>query len=140
MAIRSAGHVSVPHTADLRIEAWAPTQAQCLVEAVNALVDSFIDRPRPHPSSTVEWTLLDDHAENLLADLLDEVIYQMEVFSHVPVATTVESTPNGWRVRFEMAELAEATACGAMPKAVSLHDIRLRPVENGWRCVVTIDV
>jgi SHS2 domain-containing protein len=31
----------MPHTADLRIEAWAPTREECLAEAVRSLVDSF---------------------------------------------------------------------------------------------------
>ena len=35
------GHRTVPHTADLRVEAWAPTREECLAEAVRGLVDSF---------------------------------------------------------------------------------------------------
>ena len=35
------GHRTVPHTADLRVEAWAPTREACLAEAVRGLVDRF---------------------------------------------------------------------------------------------------
>jgi SHS2 domain-containing protein len=38
---RIAGHRTVPHTADLRIEAWAATREECLAEAVRGLVGSF---------------------------------------------------------------------------------------------------
>ena len=42
------GHRTVPHTADLRIEAWAPTREECLAEAVRGLVDSFaVVAPQP---------------------------------------------------------------------------------------------
>ncbi|WP_067893804.1 archease [Nocardia vaccinii] len=140
MPTLSAGHVFVSHTADLRIEAWAPTRARCLAEAVEALVDSFIDRPRPEPSTAIDWLLPDNDTENPLADLLDEVIYQMDVYARIPVATVVEPATIGWQVRFEMADLSTATPCGAVPKAVSRQEIRFRREENGWRCEVTIDV
>ncbi|MTE13574.1 archease [Nocardia aurantiaca] len=136
----TAGYRYIPHPADLCVEAWAPTQKQCLVQVVDALVDSFIERPRPRASEAIEWVLPDDQTENLLGTLLEEVIYQLEVHSRIPVATAIEREENGWRVRFEMADLDQATPCGAVPKAVSLHGMRLRPEGNRWRCVVTIDV
>ena len=40
-AHRVAGHRTVPHTADLRIEAWAVTCEECLAEALRGLVGSF---------------------------------------------------------------------------------------------------
>lgn len=39
----SSGHRSVPHTADLRIEAWAPTRDGCIRQAVLGTVESFLD-------------------------------------------------------------------------------------------------
>ena len=42
-ARRRCGHTSVPHTADLRIEAWGPTREDCIAEAVRGLVESFAD-------------------------------------------------------------------------------------------------
>jgi SHS2 domain-containing protein len=40
-ARRPAGHRTVPHAADLRIEAWAATREECMAEAVRGLVGSF---------------------------------------------------------------------------------------------------
>src|SRR5665647_2994489 len=37
------GHASRPHTADVCIEAWAPTAEECYEEAVAAFVDIFAD-------------------------------------------------------------------------------------------------
>ncbi|MEV6099914.1 archease [Nocardia sp. NPDC051981] len=136
----AAGHRLSPHTADLRIEAWASTREQCLAEAVAALVDSFVDRPQPLPSTAVETTVPVDSDENMLVGVLEEVIYQSEVAGLVPIATEVAATRGGLRMRFQMADLAAATPCGAVPKAVSLHRLRFRADSHGWRCAVTIDV
>jgi SHS2 domain-containing protein len=42
MAEQTSGHRSVPHTADLRIEAWAPTRDGCIRQAVLGTVASFL--------------------------------------------------------------------------------------------------
>ena len=41
MAGSTSGHRSVPHTADLRIEAWAPTRDGCNRQAALSTVESF---------------------------------------------------------------------------------------------------
>ncbi|MGW4741097.1 archease [Nocardia xishanensis] len=135
-----AGHRFVPHTADLRIEAWAATRERCLAEAVAAMIDSLLDHPLPPPEFSVEWDLSGDRGEDQLVELLEEVIYRMEVSGCVPVATDITATSSGTHVRFDMAEIQDAEPCGAVPKAVSLHRIRLAPDSSGWRCAVTIDV
>jgi hypothetical protein len=40
------GHRTLPHTADIRIEAWAPGREQCIAEAVRGMVDTFADTSR----------------------------------------------------------------------------------------------
>ncbi len=42
MADSGCGHRTVPHTADLRIEAWAPTRDGCIRQAVLGTVESFL--------------------------------------------------------------------------------------------------
>jgi SHS2 domain-containing protein len=139
MEIRSAGHRSVVHTTDIEVEAWAPTCERCMVETVDALVDCFIVRPRPRPSESVEWSQPDNDPENLLADLLDGVVYHCEMFSQIPVTTTVDH-PREWHIRFETADLDAAVRHGTAPEAVSLHDLRLRPQPGGWRCTAILDI
>jgi hypothetical protein len=46
------GYRTLPHTADLRIEAWAPTREACLAEGVAGLVATFADTAKAEP----EWT------------------------------------------------------------------------------------
>lgn len=46
-----SGHRLVPHTADVRIEAWGTTWENCLVEAVLGMVDSFADVSAVRPTA-----------------------------------------------------------------------------------------
>lgn len=136
----AAGHRAVAHTADLRIEAWAPTREHCIAEAVGGMVDSFADEELPRPHTTVECALAADRDEDLLVAVLDEVIYRMETRGELPVTTDVLPTAEGVRVRFAVVDSAAVVSTGSIPKAVSLHELRFGPGPEGWSCSVTIDV
>jgi SHS2 domain-containing protein len=130
----------VPHTADLRIEAWAPTREQCLAEAVTALVAGFADITGSRPTGTVEILLDPGPDEDLLCQVLDEVIYRLETAGQVPLDTRAEALDHGLRVRFRMTDADRVEPVGAAPKAVSLHDLRFGPDGGQWSGTVTIDV
>jgi SHS2 domain-containing protein len=139
---RARGHRSVPHTADLRIEAWGPTREDCLTEAVCGLVDSFaaVRSLRARDHLTLHPTAGSD--EDLLVAVLDEVIYRLDADGQVPVSVDVRRAPEaGVLVCFALAPVAEAEITGAAPKAVSLHELRCGPDAAGrWSCSVTVDV
>lgn len=46
----------------------------------------------------------------------------------------------GPRMRLHLPPVADVVTTGAVPKAVTLHDMRLDRVDGGRFCVVTIDV
>ncbi|HZB32824.1 MAG TPA: archease [Streptosporangiaceae bacterium] len=133
----------VPHTADVALTAWAPGKYECVAQAVHALVGAFVEfakttevavaGPRDSVRAPIDPTSDDD----LLVSVLDEVIYQVEVHGRVPVDVAFDSTGG---VRFETVPLDTVTIVGAIPKAVSLHELRFGRVDGGWRCHVTIDV
>lgn len=50
MAHSISGHRSVLHTADLRIQAWAPTRDGCIKQAVLCTVESFLDTSLASPT------------------------------------------------------------------------------------------
>jgi SHS2 domain-containing protein len=134
------GHRSVPHTADLRIEAWAPTRESCLVEAVAGLVASFVDTtgaPAVH-TATVDLSAGSD--ADALVEVLDEVIYLLDTRGDVPIDAEVVPGLEGPRMRLHLTPVAGVAATGAGPKAVTLHDLRFDRVDGGWSCAVTIDV
>jgi len=140
MADSASGHRSVPHTADLRIEAWAPTRAGCIKEAVLGTVESFLDTTSAHPKRTRRCRLIAERDDDLLVAVLDEVIYLLDTESEVPVDIELNDLDGGVEAHFAMVDASTLPQVGAIPKAVSLNDIRLSHGRGGWRCLVTLDV
>lgn len=134
------GHRTVPHTADIRIEAWAPTREQCIAEAVVATVESFADTEGSEPVGTTEVLIDPGTDEDILLDVLNEVIYQMDTSGQVPLRADVEALPSGLRVRFAMTSADRVEPVGATPKAVSLHGLRFTAEGGQWSCAVILDV
>lgn len=134
------GHRTVPHTADIRVEAWAPTRDECVAEAVLATVETYVDTAGAHAETAHEWRVPDSSDEDLLVAVLDEVIYLSDVTSRVPVDVELVPDEQGVGVRLEMVDATRLPQVGAVPKGVSLHGLRLGHGPVGWSCSVTLDV
>ncbi|WP_020659151.1 archease [Amycolatopsis benzoatilytica] len=134
------GHRTVEHTADLRIEAWAPTREQCIGHAVAAMVESLLGSRLPAATSAVECVIARDTDADLLAGALDEVIFLLDTTGRVPVATEVWATTAGLRLRLHTVDVSGLVAVGAVPKAVSLHELRCERRGAQWWSTATIDV
>lgn len=136
-----AGHRTVPHTADLRIEAWAPTREQCIAEGVKAMVRAFTD-PAPTTVPTVhrEFVVPEGEAAEQLVTVLDELIYRMDTDNEVPQAVEVRREGSELRVLLAMADIGRVAVVGAAPKAVSHHQLSFGRDDAGWRCTATLDV
>lgn len=137
---RSTGHRLLPHTADLIIEAWAPTREQCIAEAVQALVECFADTARATPVRTLSFGFPPGSDDALLVAVLEEALYVFEIFGVVPVATRVRLAEDGGVAgSFDAADVDDVQLVGSVPKAVTLHELEFGSTD-GWRCVVTVDV
>ncbi|MEV2242378.1 archease [Micromonospora sp. NPDC049891] len=135
------GHRCVPHTADVRIEAWAPDRAGCVAEAVAALVESFTDPGVARPSAERTFHAPPAADVDLLVTVLDEVIFRMETTDELPLASEVtDDAGGGLSIRWRTSATAELELTGAVPKAVSLHELRFGRDGEGWSCAVTLDV
>lgn len=141
-AQRTAGHRTVPHTADLRIEAWAQTREECMAEAVRGLVGSFAVAAGRRPYRRASCTMAARSDEDLLVAIMDEVIYRLDVDGEIPVSVAVRpAAEGGVAVSFALVPVAETEITGAVPKAASLHELRCAPdPAGGWSCAVTVDV
>ncbi|WP_341715744.1 archease [Micromonospora sp. FIMYZ51] len=138
---QARGHRWVPHTADVRIEAWAPDRSGCLAEAVCALVESFTDPAGARPRAEREFHAPPGTDEDLLVSLLDEVIFRLETTDELPLRTEVaDDGAGGLLVRWHTTGTAEVELTGAVPKAVALHELRFGRDDRGWSCAVTLDV
>lgn len=134
-----AGHRLVPHTADLRIEAWASTAERCVAEATHAMVRSFADLPPAPPTAWREFVVPAADDEMQLVAVLDEVIYRLDTDDEIPQHVDVRRDGKDLRVVMGMTDIAHVTIVGAVPKAVSLHGLRFAQHEGCWRCNVTVD-
>lgn len=130
----------MPHTADLRIEAWAPTRDGCIRQAVLGTIASFLDTSSARPNHTRVRRLTDDRDDDLLVGVLDEVIYLLDTTGEAPVDVDVDGADGGVDVTFAMADATTLPQIGAVPKAVSLNELRFSHGQKGWRCAVTLDV
>ena len=138
----SQGHRTVPHTADLRIEAWAPAREECLAEAVRGLVDSFAAVAGARAHRTAERHLTARSDEDLLVAIIDDVIYRLDADGEVPASISVARAGDGGiDVAVALADVDAVEIVGAAPKAASLHELRCAPDPAGqWSCSVTVDV
>lgn len=140
--LRGRGHRSVPHTADLRIEAWGPTREDCIAEAVRGLVESFAEVSGTGRQWATERHLTAGSDADLLAAAVEEVIYGLDAGGEIPAAVEVSRAADGgidltlWVVDTSMVEII-----GAAPKAASLSGLTCAPAASGqWSCAVTVDV
>jgi SHS2 domain-containing protein len=130
----------LPHTADLRLHAWAATRDECVAEAVLALVAGFADTAGAPVTRTVvtDITGADDGA--VLVGALDEVIGLVDTEGVVPVSVAAEPLAGGLRLLLGVTGLAQIESTGPAPKGVTRSALRFGPVATGWSCEVTVDV
>lgn len=135
-----SGHRLVPHTADLRIEAWAPTRDGCIRQAVLGAVESFLDTSSARPDRARVRRLSADRDDDLLVAVLEEAIYLLDTAGEAPVDLDLTRVDGDVDVDFTMVDAGALPQVGAVPKAVSLSELEFSQGENGWRCLVTLDV
>lgn len=135
------GHRTVPHTADVTLQAWAPTREGCLTEMVTALVDTVVDTFGAPAVRRQPFHLTAGTDRGAVVLLLDEVIYLLDARGEVPVETHLEPSPSGvahgW---FALADASSAEVVGSLPKGVALSGLVMDRDEHGWRCTATVDV
>ncbi|MGW5641543.1 archease [Saccharopolyspora sp. NPDC003752] len=135
----TGGFRFLPHTADIRFEAWGSTRDDCLAAAARALVASFAEFPAGAPESTRTAELAGTDEQLLLA-VLDEIIYLLDAEGVVPLDIGVAPRPAGIALELGVVAVARAEIVGATPKAVALHGLHIGHGDRGWRCAATVDV
>lgn len=142
------GHRSVPHTADLRIEAWGRTREDCIAEAVRGLVESFAEvsdtaAQRAAGQALAAGRHLTAGSDaDLLAAAVDEVIYRLDAEGQIPVSVALSRAGDGGiELTLRTVDAGTAEIIGAVPKAASLSGLTCAPDLSGrWSCAVTVDV
>ena len=80
--------------------------------------------------------------QDLLAAVIDEVIYWLDAEGEIPLSIAVRPAPDGGVVVFlVLVRAADAEITGAVPKVASPRDLRCAPdPAGGWSCAVRVDV
>lgn len=102
----------MPHTADLRIEAWAPTRDGCIRQAVLGTVESFLDLESAHAVHTRLRRLTADRDDDLLVAVLEEVIYLLDTVGETPVDLRLRDVDGGVDVTFATTDASTPSSGG----------------------------
>ncbi len=129
----------MPRPGDIRIEAWAACREHCLAEAVLGMVECFADLSGVRPTAVDRIRLGEASDYDLLATLLDEVIFRLQVYGQVPVDVEADEADGGLDVRLATTALADVAITGAVPTAVAWDELRIGPDPYGWSCAVRVD-
>lgn len=87
----ASGHGAVPHTADMRVEAWSPTAEGCIAEAVRAVVEGFADTTGATVVGERAYVVTAESDVDLLVSVLEEVVYRMDADGEIPLDVEVGS-------------------------------------------------
>jgi SHS2 domain-containing protein len=135
------GHRAVPHTADLRIEAWAGSREECVAETLRGLIESFADVTSTPRARTIECPVPGDSDPDLLAAAAEEIIYLLDTKNQIPVSIHLRPAAAGMVLILALAAVDAVDITGAIPKGVSFHGLRCQADAPGrWSASMTIDV
>jgi SHS2 domain-containing protein len=135
------GHRVLPHTADVIVEAWAPTRAGCLEELVRGVVDTFADTRGVTPTREVPLEVGAARDEDVIVALFDDVCYLLDADGLVVVDVMLEEEEDAnFDGTFFVAPVDLVVPMGAIPKGVSCSDLQFGRDDGRWRARVIVDV
>ncbi len=142
--IRASGggrssHRFLEHTGELALEVRAESLGALLAEAGRALgALALHGRLRQADGPWREVTVTSADRAALLADWLNELIYQAEARSEVPIEFEIQQVEDAQvRARFRGVAVDQPPA---LVKAATLHGVSVEPREGGLEGHVILDV
>ncbi|WP_049985769.1 archease [Halobellus rufus] len=137
------------HTADVAVEANAPDLSALFGEVGNGLAAASCDDVPDTLPDTAEPFEVDVAAESLQAllfDYLDQLIYERDVRSVLPVENRVtvargdaDATAE-WHLSGTARGLPLADVDAREVKAVTYSEMRVEETDDGWTAYVVLDV
>ncbi|MFB6253021.1 MAG: archease [Halobacteriaceae archaeon] len=130
------------HTADIAIEGKGTT----LGEVFGAIADGIAtacSEKQPSIGSQFSFTITAESPEAALYDYLDQLIYERDVRSVLPVdnEVTVDQTdPDTWTVEALARGIPTEEINAREIKAVTYSDMVLESTDEGWYAYVVFDV
>jgi SHS2 domain-containing protein len=130
----------LPHTADVKIRARAPSKAVLFSEAFRALMEVMFGKDR-REGIVKELVVEADDAESLLADFLSEVLFLAEVEGLVFARATVDLGDGRLAARLYGEPFDPARhAGGSEVKGISYSGLSITHDTNGYMLDILFDV
>jgi SHS2 domain-containing protein len=135
------GHRVLPHTADVIVEAWAPTRTACLEELVRGVVETFADVAGVAPTREIPLEISAADDADVVVALLDDVSYLLDADGLVVVDVMLDEEEDGSIDGcFSVAPVDAVTPAGAAPKGASRSELTFATDGTQWRAHVIVDV
>jgi SHS2 domain-containing protein len=137
------------HTADVAVEATGPTLGAVFAAAADGMAAAMCDEIPETGGERFDLEVRAEGREALLFDYLDELIYERDVRSVLPVGNEAEvreqETDGGsgeteWVLSGSARGVPLADVSARDLKAVTYSEMSLEERDDGWRAYVVFDV
>ncbi|WP_435184743.1 archease [Halobellus sp. EA9] len=133
------------HTADVAVEAAAPTLSGVFAAVADGLAAASCDEIPAAGGETIEVAVDAQRPEALLFDYLDQLIYERDVRAVLPVDHEVRiEEPSGGRDEWRLTGTYRGVPLDRVDarevKAVTYSEMRLDETDAGWSAYVVFDV
>jgi len=129
------------HTADVAVEATGETLGEAFAAAADGMAAAMCE-DRPDGGQEYSFVVTAESWEALLFDYLDELIYERDLRSVLPVDNRAEVSAEGGT--FELAGRYRGIPLSAVHardlKAVTYSEMVIEETDAGWRLYVVFDV
>jgi len=129
------------HTADVAVEATAPTLSSLFESVADGLTAASCDAV-PETGERFSVSVRAESREALLFDFLDRLIYERDVRLVLPAdhRCTVSGPDDAWTVDATARGIPLGDVAAREIKAVTYSEMTLEPRDDGWYAYVVFDV
>jgi len=129
------------HTADVAVSATGESPGETFGAVADGMAAAMAE-DWPADGDRYELSVTARNREALLFDYLDELIYERDVRSVLPVDSggTVESTADGWRFEGSYRGIPLDVVTARDLKAVTYSEMSVEETADGWTAYVVFDV
>jgi SHS2 domain-containing protein len=129
------------HTADVAVEATGESLGATFAAVADGLAAAMCDDV-PETGERFSMRLEAESREALLFDYLDQLIYERDVQSVLPVdnEATVTGTDSDWSLDASARGVPLSDVVAREVKAVTYSEMVVEETDDGWRAYVVFDV
>jgi SHS2 domain-containing protein len=136
------GYRFIDHTADFRLEIFGIDEEDLFVQAAKALTDLITDPKTLEGRSRQTITVSGDDWSDLMVNWLRELLYLWSGEERLVDSVALHSLES---THLKATVTTDAFRAGRHPirneiKAVTYHQIDVRPWQTGWRARVVFDI